>query len=78
MWKRELLKNKVYSLLFILMGFLSVFIEYDATAFVFTLMFGIPLFFAKENWIIEVGMEIIETDQDDERGMPRKISYEKE
>ena len=67
MWKRELLKNKVYALLFMLIGFFSFLIEYDATAFVFTLLFGLPLFFAKENWITEVGMEIIEDDQDDER-----------
>jgi hypothetical protein len=60
MWKRELLKNKIYAVLFIMLGVLSVLIEYDATFFVFALMLGIPLFFAKENWITEVGTEIIE------------------
>ncbi len=50
MWKRELLKNKIYSLLLILIGALSVLIEYDGTFFIFTLMLGISLFFAKENW----------------------------
>lgn len=51
MWRRELLKNKIYSVLFILLGALSILIEYDGTFFVFTLMIGLPLFFAKENWI---------------------------
>jgi len=51
MWKRELLKNKLYSFLFILLGALSVPIEYDGTFFIFALMLGVPLFFAKENWI---------------------------
>lgn len=51
MWKHELLKNKLYSIALISVGALSVPIEWDATAFVFTLMIGIPLFFAKENWI---------------------------
>ena len=51
MWRRELLKNKLYSLILIGIGALSVLIDYDATFFIFTLMFGLPLFFAKENWI---------------------------
>jgi hypothetical protein len=51
MWKRELLKNKLYALLLVIIGALSVLIEYDVTFFIFTLMFGLPLFFAKENWI---------------------------
>lgn len=52
MWKRELLKNKIYSFLLILLGALSILIEYDGTFFIFTLMLGIPLFFSKENWIM--------------------------
>ncbi len=51
MWKKELLKNKLYSVAMIFLGALSIPIEYDATVFVFTLMMGLPLFFAKENWI---------------------------
>lgn len=54
MWKRELLKNKIYSLILVGLGALSILIEYDATFFVFTSMIGIPLFFAKENWITEI------------------------
>lgn len=51
MWKRELIKNKVYSLILIAIGALSILIEYDGTFFIFTLMLGIPLFFSKENQI---------------------------
>ena len=42
MWKRELIKNKLYSVVLMVLGGLSVPIEYDATAFIFTLMVGIP------------------------------------
>lgn len=52
MWKKKLLKNKLYSVVLVSIGALSIPIEYDATAFVFTLMLGLPLFFAKENWIM--------------------------
>jgi hypothetical protein len=31
MWKRELLKNKLYALLLVIIGTLSIFIEYDGT-----------------------------------------------
>ena len=51
MWKRELLKNKLYSVALVSLGALSIPVEYDVTAFVFSLMIGIPLFFSKENWI---------------------------
>ena len=50
--RRELLKNKLYSLILIGIGALSVLIEYDGTFFIFSLMLGLPLFFAKENWIM--------------------------
>jgi predicted nucleic acid-binding Zn ribbon protein len=52
MWKKELLKNKLYALLLVIIGTLSIFIEYDATFFIFALMIGLPLFFAKENCIM--------------------------
>jgi hypothetical protein len=51
MWKKELLKNKLYALLLVIIGALSIPIEYDCTFFIFALMIGLPLFFAKENWI---------------------------
>lgn len=45
------LKNKLYATVLIILGWLSTLIDGDATAFVFLLMIGVPLFFAKENWI---------------------------
>jgi len=51
MWKKELLKNKLYALLLVIIGVLSIPIEYDGTFFILALMLGLPLFFAKENWI---------------------------
>ena len=53
MWNRKLIKNKIYAVLFILLGALSVPIEWDATFFLFTLIIGGYLFFAKTNWIYE-------------------------
>ena len=43
--------NKIFASIFIIVGVLSIFIEMDATFFIFSLMLGLPLFFAKENWI---------------------------
>ena len=53
MWKRKLIKNKIYAVVLIIIGALSVPIEWDATFFLFTLIIGVPMFFAKENWIYE-------------------------
>lgn len=48
----KLLKNKVYSALLMLVGYLSMLLlEGDGTVFILTLMIGIPVFFAKENVI---------------------------
>ena len=51
MWSRKLIKNKIYAALIILIGALSVPVEWDATFFLFTLIVGGYLFFAKRNWI---------------------------
>ena len=44
MWSRKLIKNKIYAVLIILIGALSVPIEWDATFFLFTLIIGGYLF----------------------------------
>lgn len=44
-------KNKLVSIALIIIGYLSTLPEKDGTAFVFILMFAIPLFFAKNNHI---------------------------
>lgn len=48
----ETLKNKIYAVLLILCTFPIVFLEGDATATVFVAMIAVPMFFAKENWIL--------------------------
>lgn len=51
-FNRKLLKNKVYSLAMILIGYISIhLLEGDCTVFILMLMLGIPVFFAKENVI---------------------------
>lgn len=52
MFKKELLKNKIFALMLIAVGVASVLIDMDATFLIFILMFAVPLFFAKENWIM--------------------------
>ena len=48
MWKKEQIRNKFYSLLLMIVGFLSISIENDMTVFVLACMIGIPIFFSKE------------------------------
>lgn len=52
MWRRELLRNKIYSLLLILIGVVPILIDRDGTFFIFALLIGLPLFFSKKNWIM--------------------------
>ena len=49
---RRLLKNKFWAIIIILTGVVSAAFNRDATFLIFTLLFGIPLLFAKENWIM--------------------------
>ena len=44
-------KNKVAALGFAALGYITIGIDNDATAFVFILLFALPLFFATENYI---------------------------
>lgn len=46
------LKNKVYAILLLALGYMPVVIIDDCTALVLISLFAIPLFFAKENWVI--------------------------
>jgi hypothetical protein len=48
---RRTWKNKAVALAFSGLGYLTIWIDYDATAFVFILILSIPLFFARENLI---------------------------
>ena len=49
---KRLLKNKIWGSIIILVGVASVFIEQDATFLILSLVFGLPLLFARENWIM--------------------------
>lgn len=52
LFKRDLIKNKIYAVIFLLIGYIVELLSNDATVFVFMLIFfAIPLFFAKENVI---------------------------
>ena len=52
MLRNDLIKNKIYGIIFIVLGALTIPIEWDATFFLFTLMLGILLFVSRENCIM--------------------------
>lgn len=52
MFKPELIRNKLYALLLIACTLPVMLLEGDATATVFIAMIAMPMFFAKENWIL--------------------------
>lgn len=53
MLRRDLIKNKIYGIIFIVLGALTIPIEWDATFFLFALMVGISLFASRENCIMD-------------------------
>ena len=53
MFRRDLIKNKIYGIIFIVLGALTILIEWDATFFLFALMIGILLFVSRENCIMD-------------------------
>ncbi len=52
MLRKDLIKNKIYGIIFIVLGTLTIPIEWDATFFLFTLMLGVLLFVSRENCIM--------------------------
>ena len=42
------MSHKVLAILLLIVGYLSIFVENDATGFIVCIMFGIPVLFAKE------------------------------
>lgn len=59
MLRRDLIKNKIYGIIFIVLGALTIPIEWDATFFLFTLMLGCLLFVSERKtalWIKEVAV----------------------
>lgn len=51
--KRKLFKNKVYSTLLMILGYVGMRLTNDPSVLIFISMIAIPLFFARENWIYE-------------------------
>ena len=49
---KETYKNKLVALVLLTLGWLSIKIENDITAFVFIASVAIPAFFAKKNWVL--------------------------
>ena len=43
--------NKVFALVFILLGYLSIKIDNDATFLLLAIMIGVPMFLSRENLI---------------------------
>lgn len=58
---RNLIFNKLIALVLIGAGAFAVWMEGEGTFLMFALLIGVPLFFAKENWII---IEVIENVED--------------
>ncbi len=52
MRRRKLIKNKILAVMLMIIGMLTVFIEWDATCFLFTVLIGFVLFFADENRVL--------------------------
>ncbi len=52
MWSKKTIKNKIVAILLIVCGLVPAFIDKDITAEIMMLLFAIPLFFAKDNWIM--------------------------
>lgn len=51
--RKDLRKNKLVSVILMLLGYLSLRINGDGTVFVLMLMLGLPIFFSNENVIID-------------------------
>lgn len=50
---RKLIKNKIFAVILVLLGAFTMLInDWDGTFFLFTLIFGVYLFFFEKNWIM--------------------------
>lgn len=47
-----MIKNKIYSILMLIVGGIATAISKDATLLVLMSMFAIPIFFSKKEWIM--------------------------
>lgn len=51
--KRKLFKNKVVSTLLIILGYIGMRLTNDPSVLIFILMLALPVFFARENVILD-------------------------
>lgn len=49
--KHETLKNKIFAMIMILIGLIVLAVSKDATILLLSVLFGVPLFVAKRNYI---------------------------
>lgn len=56
----ETLKNKIYAFVLVGIGVAALFLlEEGVGVLIFMLMFAVPLFFAKKNWIVDQGLRTL-------------------
>ena len=53
LFRKDLRKNKLYSIILMLIGYLTIHIDGDCTVFILMLMLGLPIFFSNENVIMD-------------------------
>ena len=54
------LKNKIYAIVLVGIGVAAIFLlEEGIGVLIFMLMFAVPLFFAKENWIVDQSLRTL-------------------
>lgn len=63
MLNRKLIKNKLIAVGLIVLGLIAALIGKDATALIFLSVIGVPLFFAKENWVNSKGERQYESEK---------------
>lgn len=49
-YMKETYVNKLVALLLLVITYIPIVLDHDATVFVFTLMIAVPLFLSKRNW----------------------------
>lgn len=60
MLRKDLIKNKIYGIIFIVLGALTIPIEWDATFFLFTLMLGVFIICIKRKLHYELRRRLYE------------------
>lgn len=51
MYMQDTYKNKLTAIVLMAISIVPILLDHDATLFVVMIVFAVPLFFAKDNWI---------------------------